>query len=125
MGYHARMGTTSQVQKTNGEPAAGAGTALDRGPASYLDEAAARSLQNRLARIEGQVRALRRMVAEGRCADEILVQAAAARGALAQFGLRILERHLAACAATCMGRDLEEVTARVGRAAAAALKLAT
>ena len=47
--------------------------------ASHLDEAAKRKLLNRLSRVEGKVRALKKMVEETQCADEIIVQAAAAR----------------------------------------------
>ncbi|NIP73053.1 MAG: metal-sensing transcriptional repressor, partial [Gammaproteobacteria bacterium] len=39
-------------------------------------------LDHRLARIEGHVRAVRRMVAERRAADEILLQIAAVQGGL-------------------------------------------
>ncbi len=72
---------------------------------SYLDEAAKKGLLNRLSRIEGQVRALKEMVREERCADEVLIQAAASRGALGQFIARLLERHLTDCALTCMEGD--------------------
>ena len=91
----------------------------------YLDAAARRSLLNRLSRIEGQVRALKQMVREERCADEVVVQAAAARGALGQLIARLLEHHLNDCMRSCMPGDRVEVGERVSKAIAAALRLAT
>ena len=41
-----------------------------------------KSVLNRLARIEGQVKSLRSMVEEGRDCSEVLIQVAAARAAL-------------------------------------------
>ncbi len=90
---------------------------------SYLDPEAKKRLRNRLARIEGQIRALKGMVDEGRCADDILVQAAAARGALGQFIARVLEGHLADCVETCMGGSERERTERLAKAVSLALKL--
>ncbi len=92
---------------------------------TYLDSKAKRNLLNRLARIEGQVRALKSMVAEERCADEILVQATAARGALGQFTARLLERHLTDCAQSCMTGSTDEVMARISKAVSVALRLSS
>ena len=72
---------------------------------TYLNEAAKKSLLNRLSRVEGQIRALKNMVREERCADEILVQAAASRGALGQVIARLLESQLTDCALSCMAGD--------------------
>jgi CsoR family transcriptional regulator, copper-sensing transcriptional repressor len=91
----------------------------------YLDEAAKRKLLNRLSRVEGQVRAMKEMVGEARCADDILVQAAAARGALGQFIARLLETHLADCVNSCMEGDRTEISERVSKAIATALKLSS
>ncbi|MDA0746587.1 MAG: metal-sensing transcriptional repressor [bacterium] len=52
---------------------------------------------NRLARIEGQVRSIREMVAEGRDCSDVLIQIAAARAALDQAGRVILEDHMEHC----------------------------
>jgi DNA-binding FrmR family transcriptional regulator len=51
----------------------------------------------RLRRIEGQVRGLERMVDEERYCVEILDQIAAARTALEQVGLKLLENHARHC----------------------------
>ena len=52
---------------------------------------------NRLARIEGHVRAVKRMVEEGTPCPEVLVQIAAVRSALNSVGRVILEDHLKSC----------------------------
>lgn len=51
----------------------------------------------RLARIEGHVRGVRRMVEEGRSCPEILLQLAAIRAALNKVGQIILEDHMETC----------------------------
>jgi DNA-binding FrmR family transcriptional regulator len=55
------------------------------------------SVINRLARIEGHVRAVKRMVEEGTPCPEVLVQIAAVRSALNSVGRVILEDHLKSC----------------------------
>ena len=92
---------------------------------TYLDEAAKRKLLNRLSRVEGQIRAMKEMVREARCADDILVQAAAARGALGQFIARLLETHLADCVNSCMEGDRIEISERVSKAITTALRLSS
>jgi CsoR family transcriptional regulator, copper-sensing transcriptional repressor len=52
---------------------------------------------NRLARIEGQVRSIREMVAGGRDCNEVLIQIAAVRAAMDQAGRVILEDHMEHC----------------------------
>lgn len=55
------------------------------------------SVLHRLARIEGHVRAVKRMVEEGRTCPDILIQVAAVRSALNGVGRLILEDHLKSC----------------------------
>jgi DNA-binding FrmR family transcriptional regulator len=55
------------------------------------------SVVRRLARIEGHVRAVKRMVEEGTPCPDVLVQIAAVRSALNSVGQVILEDHLASC----------------------------
>jgi CsoR family transcriptional regulator, copper-sensing transcriptional repressor len=80
----------------------------------YLDPASKRALGNRLARLEGHLRAVRAMVEEERCADEILLQVAAVKAALNRFSAVLLEHELESCMETCMsgspGERLEKVT---------------
>lgn len=52
---------------------------------------------DRLARIEGHVRGLRRMVEEDKDCPELLIQVAAVRAALNQVGRIMLEDHMETC----------------------------
>lgn len=54
-------------------------------------------LLDRINRIEGQVRGLRRMVEEDRDCLDTLKQIAAASGAIRSLGIVILENHLKGC----------------------------
>ncbi len=54
-------------------------------------------LSDRLARVEGQVRALRKMIEEERACEDVLNQLLAARSGLEKAGLMVLDRHLADC----------------------------
>ncbi len=56
-----------------------------------------RSLDSRLARIEGQIRGIRRMVSEDVYCDDIIAQVSAAKAALGKTSLLILEHHLHHC----------------------------
>lgn len=57
---------------------------------------------NRLARIEGHVRAVKRMVEEGISCPDVLVQVAAIRSALESVGRIILEDHIKSCMVTAI-----------------------
>ena len=59
-------------------------------------------LQNRLKRIEGQVRGVQRMVGEGRYCVDILTQIDAVTAALARVQDEILESHLNFCVADAL-----------------------
>lgn len=54
-------------------------------------------LLNKLKRVEGQVRGISRMVEEDRYCIDILIQVQAARAALTNIGLEILENHAKGC----------------------------
>lgn len=69
----------------------------------YQRNRSATSLQNRLRRIEGQVRGVQKMVAEGRYCVDILTQIDAATAALARVQDQILEAHLQHCVADALG----------------------
>jgi DNA-binding FrmR family transcriptional regulator len=62
-------------------------------------------LLNRLNRIEGQVRGLRRMVEEDRNCFEVLKQVAAVDGAMKSLGRVILDSHLRGCVSEAMRSD--------------------
>jgi len=80
--------------------------------AGYVDDKDA--LLRRLRRIEGQIRGLERMIEEERYCVEILDQIAAARTALEQVGLRLLENHARHCVLGGKA-DVDELMAAVER----------
>lgn len=51
----------------------------------------------RLARIEGQIRGLRRMIEDGSYCIDILTQIQAARSAMQALALKILRKHMELC----------------------------
>lgn len=81
----------------------------------YLKEADVKDLRNRLARLAGHAQALRRMLDEKELCEDLLIQAAALRGAASQIVSRLLEAHLDTCVGAC-------VKAGEGRAAFARLR---
>jgi DNA-binding FrmR family transcriptional regulator len=54
---------------------------------------------NRLSRIEGQVRGIKKMVGEDRDCMDVLKQISATIGAMRSLGIVILEEHLNGCVA--------------------------
>ncbi len=60
---------------------------------------------NRLARIEGHVRAIKRMVEEDTPCPDVLTQIAAVRSALNSVGRVILEDHLQSCMVDAVEQD--------------------
>jgi DNA-binding FrmR family transcriptional regulator len=88
----------------------------------YLEDEDKKTLKNRLARATGQIEAVARMIDAGACADEILVQIAAAKSALTHAALALVEEHLINCATRCMEGSSEQVIRRVTKALAAVLK---
>jgi DNA-binding FrmR family transcriptional regulator len=77
----------------------------------------------RLARIEGQVRAINRMIDEGEYCIDIITQIQAARSALQSVSKNILEKHLKHCVAgaletndeTDINEKLEEIMTVIKR----------
>ena len=64
-------------------------------PDEYPSDDAVKSLIDGLSRIEGQVRAVKRMVEERRCCDQVLTQTAAARSALNRVTVKLVEAYCA------------------------------
>ncbi len=62
-------------------------------------------LQNRLRRVEGQVRGVEKMVDEDRWCPDILVQIAAIRAALDKVALGLVEGHVEHCMAAGAGDE--------------------
>lgn len=63
-----------------------------------------KSLINRLSRIEGQIRGIKRMVEEDAYCIDILIQVAAANAALNSFNKVLLSEHIR----TCVANDIKE-----------------
>jgi DNA-binding FrmR family transcriptional regulator len=84
---------------------------------SYLDPEVEQELQDRLSRIEGHVRGVKRMLAERASCEDLLLQLTAIRSALNQVAARLLENHMDTCVA-------EAVRAGGGQRALAHLKSA-
>ncbi len=68
----------------------------------YLDPEVEQELQNRLSRIEGHVRGIKRMLAEHASCEDLLIQLSAVRAALNQATARLLENHIETCVADCV-----------------------
>jgi len=88
----------------------------------YLTPPTAKRLADRLARVEGHVRSVRRMVLEHRCADDILLQVTAVKAALNQVASHLLEHELSACMNSCMEGNADERLGKVTQALATLLK---
>lgn len=91
-------------------------------PPTYLNGKAQKALADRLARLEGHVRAIRGMVLDRRCADEILLQTAAVKAALNKFAAVLLEHELQMCLDSCMEGDADERLAKVTKVLATLMK---
>jgi DNA-binding FrmR family transcriptional regulator len=61
----------------------------------------------RLARIEGQIRGVKRMIGEGEYCIDIITQIQAARAALQAVNKSILEKHLKHCVAAAVESENE------------------
>ncbi len=61
-----------------------------------------KKLINRLNRIEGQIRGIKRMVEENAYCNDVLIQSAAVNAAMNSFNRHLIEQHLK----NCVARDL-------------------
>jgi DNA-binding FrmR family transcriptional regulator len=83
---------------------------------AHLTEDQQRDVLNRLARIEGQVRGLARMVEEDKYCVDILTQISAITKALDAVGLNVLDGHVHGCVRDAMvggGKEAEAKTAEL------------
>ena len=67
-----------------------------------------RKLVNRLSRIEGHIRGIKRMVEEDAYCVDILIQAAAANAALNSFNKELLSEHIKTCVTNDIKAGKEE-----------------
>ena len=75
------------------------------GQRATSDEAA--RILNRLARIEGQVRGLRRMIEEGKDCELVLAQLAAVKSALDRVGTHLIGHRMRECLEDQAGVELD------------------
>ncbi len=89
------------------------------GVSIYIAEDLESDLQDRLSRIEGHVRGLKRMLAEHRDCDEILTQVAGVKAAVTQVAILLLQGHLETCVAEAFrsgdGATLEHFKSSLSR----------
>ncbi|MGA9289387.1 MAG: metal-sensing transcriptional repressor [Anaerobacillus sp.] len=71
----------------------------DKCPSEPRTEEEKQQLQNRLKRIEGQIRGIQKMVGDDRYCVDILIQLSAIQAALKKVGYSLLERHTKTCVA--------------------------
>ena len=82
-----------------------------------------KALQDRLRRIEGQVRGLQRMVDDDKYCIDILTQLSSVQAALRAVGMGVLDDHVRHCVRESIERGdadvkIEELMSAVGRLAA-------
>ena len=70
-----------------------------------MNDATRENVAKRLARIEGQVRGLQRMVAEDRYCADVMTQIASVHEALRAVGRELMRHHLEHCATEAIRSD--------------------
>jgi DNA-binding FrmR family transcriptional regulator len=83
---------------------------------AHLNDAERKEALNRLARIEGQVRGVRRMIEEDKYCVDILTQISAVTKALDRVGLKVLDGHVRGCVREAMvggGKEAEAKSAEL------------
>lgn len=85
------------------------GRRLTSTSSAYLTKDTRADLTARLARIEGHVRAVRRMLEDDESCDDLMTQLAAVRAATTQAIVKLFEGHMETCVRTCVrtGRGQE------------------
>ena len=81
------------------------------------------AVQQRLRRIEGQVRGLQRMVDEDAYCIDVLTQISAATKALESVALQLLQEHLSHCVREAVAAGGPDADAKVAEASAAIARL--
>jgi len=89
--------------------------------AGYSD--AKTTIQQRLRRVEGQVRGVQRMVDEDAYCIDVLTQISAATKALQAVALELLDQHLSHCVADALAEGGAAADAKVAEASAAIARL--
>ncbi|MBD3881570.1 metal-sensitive transcriptional regulator [Phormidium tenue FACHB-886] len=94
--------------------------ATDPGHPHVHSEESLRRIVNRLSRVEGHIRGIKRMVQDSEPCPDVLVQLAAVRGALDRVSRIILDEHLTECVARAakegnIETEIEELKAALDR----------
>ena len=89
--------------------------------AGYSDEKTL--VQNRLRRIEGQVRGVQRMVDDDQYCIDVLTQIAAVTKALQAVAIELLDEHLSHCVADALAEGGATAQEKVAEASAAVARL--
>ncbi len=108
------MAESTDVTTPAADPAATPPRGYDDDKTAYL---------NRLARIEGQVRGLRRMVEQDEYCIDVLTQVSATTAALRSVALGLLEDHLSHCVVDAAAKGGPEAQLKVDEATAAIRRL--
>ncbi|MDQ1433305.1 MAG: CsoR family transcriptional regulator, copper-sensing transcriptional repressor [Actinomycetota bacterium] len=87
----------------------------------YSDKKSA--IQQRLRRVEGQVRGVQRMVDDDAYCIDVLTQISAATKALQAVALELLDEHLAHCVADAVGEGGVAADEKIAEASAAIARL--
>ena len=87
-----------------------------------MSDETAKRLIDSLSRIEGHVGAVKRMIDERRCCDEILTQIAAVKSALNSVTVKLTETELLNCLTSCGQIEAEERLAKAMKAIGSMLK---
>ncbi len=89
----------------------------------YLTPEMEKNLDARLARIEGHVRSVRRMLGEHQDCDSLLIQMAAVKAAMNQVIIKLLEGHIDTCVTECVTDETgADTLAKLKKAMAIVLK---
>ena len=95
-----RSGKKTARKRADAHPAVTAESALPIVEADddiYLTGDAERAIYNRLSRLEGQVRGVKRMLAERKSCDDMLVQVSALKQAVNGIAAELLQAHMETC----------------------------
>lgn len=89
----------------------------------YLTPEMEKNIDARLARIEGHVRSIRRMLSEHEDCDSLLIQMSAVKAAMNQVIIKTLEGHIETCVSECVATEEgSEALAKLQNALALVLK---
>jgi CsoR family transcriptional regulator, copper-sensing transcriptional repressor len=90
---------------------------------TYLDPELVSSVQDRLSRIEGHIRGIKRMLDEQASCEQILIQLSAVRSAVNQVTIKVFEGHMETCVRECVvGGEGPEALEKLKGALAQVLK---